>query len=84
MTAGAITLGQIARHTRTLDVKCGRCTRSGRLSLARLIAAHGVKASIGAATADLAADCPNRNGPIYRACDVHFPQLPGWFLGPGR
>ena len=79
MAGGAIELGDIARHTRLLAVRCGRCPRAGTLSLARLIARYGPNASIGDATADLAAGCPNRDGPIYVACDVHFPELPTWF-----
>lgn len=78
--AGAITLEQIARHADKLDVRCSRCTRAGRLSVVRLIASHGPGASIGDATADLTADCPNLNGPVYTRCDVFIPELRTWFM----
>ena len=82
MANGAIELGEIARHARQLHVRCGRCPRVGRLSLARLIARHGAGASLGDATAELTIGCPNRDGPVYVACDVHFPELVIWFLPP--
>ncbi len=80
MTGGAITLEQIRQHTAMLDVRCGRCKRAGRLSVARLIAQHGPGASIGDATAHLTADCPNLGGAVYVACDVFFPKLRTWFM----
>ena len=71
------TLVHLARLTRTLDVACGRCPRRGRLSLARLIREHGPEATLHEATADLSADCPQREAwRIQDRCDLYFPELP--------
>jgi len=71
------TLHQLGRLTRTLDVACARCPRRGRLSLARLIREHGSETMLREATADLNADCPNREAwRIQDRCDVYFPELP--------
>lgn len=83
VTTGSITLGQIAERLRMIEVRCGRCPRAGRLSLARLIAVHGPDAAIGIMIADLVADCPNREAPVYQRCDPHWPELPAWFIPAG-
>jgi len=71
------TLHQLGRLTPTLDVACGRCPRRGRLSLARLIREHGPETTLHESTADLGADCPNREAwRIQDRCDVYFPELP--------
>ena len=79
---GAITLGDMqAKGMRMLQVACRRCERRGRLSIARLIAAHG-REDYGDLRALIAHDCPKMQKPptdIYDRCGVHFPELPRWF-----
>jgi hypothetical protein len=41
VSAGAVTLGQVARRMATLEVACRRCDRRGRYSTARLVGQHG-------------------------------------------
>ena len=58
MVRHLVTLGDLAARQRMLNVACSRCTRRGRLSLARLIAEHGADTPVRVATADINADCP--------------------------
>jgi hypothetical protein len=71
-----ITLREIAKHTRLLEVRCSRCPRAGRLSVARLLVQHGLDAGV---PMDLMGDCPRRHGGWYEKCDLYWPQLTEWF-----
>jgi hypothetical protein len=77
MPRDRISLGEIGRHTRLLEIRCSRCPRAGRLSMARLLERHGADA--GLPTADLIGDCPKRDAGLYEKCNLYYPQLPGWF-----
>jgi hypothetical protein len=77
-----ISLGEIARHTWLLEVRCSRCSRAGRLNVVRLIEQYGPDARL--PTADLIGNCPKRDAALYQKCDLFFPQLPEWFLEPRR
>ena len=69
---GSRTLGDLAAGL--LEVRCGRCGRHGRESIARLIQRYGRETWLPDLRNQLAADCPNRDARIHR-CDVYFPQL---------
>ena len=71
-----IPLSAIARRTRLLEVRCSRCPRAGRLSVARLLAQYGPDAGL---PMDLMGDCPRRHGGWYERCDIYWPQLTEWF-----
>src|SRR3954465_5345925 len=85
MTGGSITVGQVAQRARMLEVRCKRCDRHGRLSMARLLAELGPDAPIWQAWRGLNADCPKRDAPgAGEQCDLHAPQLSALFLKPPR
>ena len=71
---GSRTLGDLAA-VRLLEVRCGRCGRYGRESIARLIERYGRETRLPDLRNQLAADCPNRQAGIHERCDVYFPQL---------
>ena len=70
---GSLTLGDLA--IRLLEVRCGRCGRYGRESIARLTERYGRETRLPDLRRQLAADCPNRQAGIHERCDVDFPQL---------
>jgi hypothetical protein len=64
-----------------LEVACKRCGRHGRLSIARLIAEHGIE-DYGDLRWLIAHDSPRMRDPsvsIYERRGVMFPELPKWF-----
>lgn len=66
----------------TLDVACSRCSRRGRLSVARLILEYGPEAAIRPILADLNADCSKREAhAIAERCDIHLPGLAAILAG---
>lgn len=71
------TLSDLRPDVTHLAVKCSRCDRSGRLSIARLIQEHGPNVSIRDSVAGLNADCPKLEETIMERCDVFFPGLEG-------
>jgi hypothetical protein len=76
MPGDNITVGQVAERARMLDVKCSRCDRHGRLSLARLLIELGPDAPIADAWRGLNADCPKREAQGAGArCDLFAPVL---------
>jgi hypothetical protein len=77
-----ILLGEIAARSATmLEIRCGRCDRHGRLSVARLLAEHGPGADFGAVMRKLVGDCPNKDSAqIQNRCDPYCPDLPRLFL----
>jgi hypothetical protein len=69
-----ITLGDVAARTYTLEIRCGRCDRHGRLSVARLLAEHGSDAKMHEVMRAQVGDCPKRNdAQMQNRCDL----LPG-------
>ena len=82
MANDVYSLGAIAARGATmLEIRCGRCERHGRLSVARLLAAHGPDAEFGAVMRLLVLDCPNKDSPqIQNRCDPYCPDLPRLFL----
>jgi hypothetical protein len=74
--AHSITLGDVAQRIETLDIRCGRCERHGRLNVARLLAEHGPHAPIAQVTRAQVGDCPKRDdAQIQNRCDPYWLDL---------
>jgi hypothetical protein len=72
----SVILSDLVGRLDKLDVRCTRCTRHGRVKLAKLIAEHGPDLGLPELAVRLAADCPNATSTdSARRCWVHFPQL---------
>ena len=82
MAKDVYSLGDIAARGATmLEIRCGRCDRHGRLSVARLLAEHGPNVDFGAIMRGLVGDCPKRDAAqIQDRCDPYCPDLPRLFL----
>lgn len=78
---GVILLGQVAARLEYLDIACGRCDRSGRLRLDRLLAQHGADMPMPELGRVLAADCPRLIADrMHDVCGWRFPALSGLVL----
>ncbi len=76
MATGSLSLDDASKRFRMLEVRCGHCTRSGRLRIDKLIDEHGREMSLPDLRAFLAADCEHKSaaGLAYQ-CQVFYPQL---------
>ncbi len=71
-----ILVGRVAEQLRTLDIRCCRCSRAGRVSMARILREFGPDTPIYKAWEDLNHDCPKRcSHSIYERCQLGAPQL---------
>ena len=78
---GSIALGELQGKLDLLEIKCHRCERHGRVSLARLIEEHGADTGLPDLWENLAGDCPNaRTAALNGRCAIYYPQLPALFL----
>ena len=78
-----ITLGEVAERIEIVEIRCGRCERHGRLSVARLLAEHGPDAAMGHVLHAQVGDCPNKDsGQIQNRCDPYCPDLAQLFRTP--
>ena len=78
---GSITLGELQGELDLLEIKCHRCERHGRVSLARLIDEHGAGTGPPDLWESLAGDCTNaRTTAVHNRCVIYYPQLPVLFL----
>ena len=78
---GSITLGEIVGKLDLLEIKCHRCERHGRVSLARLIEEHGADTGLPDLWTSLAGDCQHaRSTALNNRCAIYYPQLPALFL----
>jgi hypothetical protein len=84
MGSDVITLGAVAaRGAETIDIRCSRCDRHGRLSVARLMAEHGPNAAMGHVMRAQVGDCQNRDSAqIQNRCDPFCPDLARLFQAP--
>jgi len=81
MSAGFLTLADIAGRLATLEVACNRCDRRGRLHTDRLLAEHGPALPIPELRRIVAADCAKMQAErMHDVCGVHFPELSRLFL----
>ena len=66
-----------------IDIRCGRCDRHGRLSVARLMARYGPDASIRDIMHEQIGFSPHRNDTqLYPRCDPYCPTLAQLFSVP--
>jgi hypothetical protein len=77
MARDVITLDDVAdRGAEMIEIRCGRCDRAGRLSVARLLGEHGPDAAMGHVLHVLVGDCPKQDsGQIQNRCDPYCPDL---------
>lgn len=76
MARNVITLGEVASHTNMIELRCGRCDRHGRLSIARLLTKHDLAASMRDIMQAQIGDCPRRDDvQIQNRCDPFCPDL---------
>ena len=73
---GSLSLDDVSKRYRMLEVRCGHCPRSGRLRIDKLIDEHGRDMSLPDLRTILASDCEHK-GAARRAdqCQVYYPQL---------
>ncbi len=73
---GSLSLDDISRRFHMLEVRCGNCTRSGRLNINKLIDEHGRDMSLPELRAVLAGDCEHKTAMRRKdQCQVFYPQL---------
>ena len=78
---GSITLGELQGKLDLLEIKCHRCDRHGRVSLARLVDDHGADTGLPDLGETLTGDCPQaRSTAVHNRCAIYYPQLPALFL----
>ncbi len=85
MAHDVILLSEVAeRGAAMIEVRCGRCERAGRLSVARLLAEHGPSAAMGEVMRAQVGDCPKRDeAQIQNRCDSYCLDLVRLFFRPG-
>ena len=82
---GSITLAELVGKLDLLEIKCHRCERHGRVSLARLIEEHGADTGLPDLWVPLAGDCPKaQSTAMHDRCAIHYPQLLALFLPSER
>ena len=73
---GSLSLDDIATRFSMLEVRCGKCPRSGRLKIDKLIDEYGRDMSLPDLRAVLAGDCEHKNTARRKdRCQVFYPQL---------
>ncbi len=76
MTTGSLSLDDISKRFDMLEVRCGKCTRSGRLRIDKLIDEHGRDMSLPDLRKHLVGDCEHQTAARRRdQCQVYYPQL---------
>ncbi len=73
---GSLSLDDVSRRFRMLEVRCGNCTRHGRLRIDKLIDEYGREMSLPDLRAVLAGDCEHKSVARRKdQCQVFYPQL---------
>ena len=76
MVTGSLSLDDVNKRFRMLEVRCGHCPRRGRLRIDKLIDEHGRDMSLPDLRTILAADCEHRTAARRKdRCQVFYPQL---------
>ncbi len=76
MATGSLSLDDASKRFGMLEVRCGHCTRSGRLRIDKLIDEYGRDMSLPDLRAILAADCEHKSAAgLADQCQVFYPQL---------
>ncbi len=73
---GSLSLDDVSRRFRMLEVRCGHCTRRGRLRIDKLIDEHGRDMSLPDLRSMLAGGCEHKTAARRKdQCQVFYPQL---------
>ncbi len=73
---GSLSLDDVGRRFHMLEVRCGHCTRSGRLRIDKLIDEHGRDMSLPDLRIILAGECKHKAAARRKdQCQVFYPQL---------
>ncbi len=76
MATGSLSLDDISKRYRMLEVRCGKCIRSGRLKIGKLIDEHGRDMSLPDLRKHLVGDCEHKTATRRKdECQVFYPQL---------
>ena len=76
MSRGSITLEEISSRFKLLEVRCGHCSRNGRLSIDKLIDEHGSSMTLPDLRDILVGDCEHKDARSMNVrCQVFYPQL---------
>lgn len=68
-------LADIASRIDILEIRCSRCDRVGRMSVAKLIDQYGAATLLPDLGTMLVQDCDNAQAHDYARCDVFYLQL---------
>ncbi len=73
---GSLSLDDVSMRFQMLEVRCGNCTRSGRLKIDKLIDEYGRDMSLPDLRSVLAGDCEHMTAARRMdQCQVFYPQL---------
>ena len=73
---GSLSLDDIAKRFDMLEVRCGKCSRSGRLKIEKLIDEHGQAMTLPNLRKVLSGDCEHKNAVRRKVrCQGFYPQL---------
>ena len=73
---GSLSLDDVGKRFRMLEVRCGKCPRNGRLKIDKLIDEYGRDMSLPDLRKVLAGDCEHENAVRRKdRCQVFYPQL---------
>ncbi len=76
MVTGSLSLDDFSKRFQMLEVRCGKCTRSGRLKIDKLIDEHGRDMSLPDLRKHLIGDCEHKAAVRRKdRCQVFYPQL---------
>ena len=76
MTTGFLSLDDISKRFNMLEVRCGKCTRSGRLRVDKLVDEHGRDMSLPDLRKHLVGDCEHQTAARRKdQCQVYYPQI---------
>ena len=71
------TLSDLSTTVNALDVHCSKCTRRGRLNVAKLTKRYGNDFLITNLRTTLNPGCEHADSVATLRCDLYFPQLAG-------
>ncbi len=76
MVTASLSLDDISKRFRMLEVRCGICTRHGRLRIDKLIDEYGRDMSLPDLRTILAGECEHKTAARRKdQCQVFYPQL---------
>ena len=76
LVTGSLSLDDVGKRYRMLEVRCGNCPRRGRLSIDKLIDEYGRDMSLPDLRTILAGDCEHKSAARRKdQCQVFYPQI---------